>query len=350
MKFTKTAALILSAALIGTQLFACGSKEDESTGFDYSAGLDTNGFFKNVKASELVTLPTYKGIEVEADYLTVTDADIQEQLDGVLESYATYEQVTDRAVADGDTVNIDYVGSIDGVEFDGGSTGGAGTDVTIGVTQYIDDFLEQLIGHKPGENFDIEVTFPEDYGKDELNGKDAVFNITINYIQGEMIEAELTADIASDYGFDSTDAMLADIESWLVESRKFNLFSELLEQVTCDNIPQTVLDWVIDYDIASYEQYSIYGLTAEDAIIALTGYESKEAYIEANMETYELNAIQYLGAQAIAEIEGLTVTADDIEAGGYTDYVEYYGEPYIKQFVLYQTIIPNFIFENSVTK
>lgn len=85
-------------------------------------------------------------------------------------------------VADGDTVNIDYVGTVDGVEFEGGNTKGQGTDLTIGSGRYIDDFEEQLIGHHPGETVEVNVTFPENYGKEELNGKDAVFTVTINGI------------------------------------------------------------------------------------------------------------------------------------------------------------------------
>lgn len=83
---------------------------------------------------------------------------------------------------DGDSVNIDYVGSIDGVEFEGGSTGGTGTTLVIGSGYYIDDFEEQLIGSHPGDTVDVNVTFPEDYGKEELNGKDALFQVTINGI------------------------------------------------------------------------------------------------------------------------------------------------------------------------
>ncbi len=85
-------------------------------------------------------------------------------------------------IEDGDTVNIDYVGSIDGVEFSGGSTNGAGTDLTIGSGSYIDDFEEQLIGYHPGDTVDVTVTFPEDYGVDDLNGQEAVFEVTINGI------------------------------------------------------------------------------------------------------------------------------------------------------------------------
>ena len=82
----------------------------------------------------------------------------------------------------GDTVNIDYVGTVDGVEFDGGNTNGAGTDLTIGSGQYIDDFEEQLIGAHVGDTVEVNVTFPDNYGNEELNGKDAVFEVVINGI------------------------------------------------------------------------------------------------------------------------------------------------------------------------
>ena len=100
-----------------------------------------------------------------------------------MSSHTYTNEVTDRAVKDGDTLNIDYVGTVDGVAFEGGSTDGKGTQVTIGVTSYIDDFLEQLIGHRPGETFDIEVTFPDPYENNpDLAGKDAVFTVTVNHI------------------------------------------------------------------------------------------------------------------------------------------------------------------------
>lgn len=89
---------------------------------------------------------------------------------------------TSLTVEDGDTVNIDFVGSIDGVEFEGGSTEGTGTDLVIGSGSYIDDFEEQLIGAHPGDTVDVYVTFPEDYGDEELNGKEALFVVTINGI------------------------------------------------------------------------------------------------------------------------------------------------------------------------
>ena len=93
--------------------------------------------------------------------------------------YSTDSSLT---VQDGDSVNIDYVGSINGVEFDGGSTQGAGATLVIGSGSYIDDFEEQLIGSHPGDEVDVVVTFPEDYGNAELNGKEALFEVTVNGI------------------------------------------------------------------------------------------------------------------------------------------------------------------------
>ena len=98
------------------------------------------------------------------------------------ETASTLQTDSELTVEDGDTVNIDYVGSVDGVEFDGGSTGGLGTDLVIGSGSFIDDFEEQLIGAHPGDTGDGNVTFPEEYGVEELNGQDALFEVTINGI------------------------------------------------------------------------------------------------------------------------------------------------------------------------
>ncbi len=95
---------------------------------------------------------------------------------------ASYSTDSSLEVKDGDTVNIDYVGKIDDVAFDGGSTDGNGTDLVIGSGTYIDNFEEQLIGAHPGDEVEVTVTFPDDYGVDDLNGKEAVFDVTVNGI------------------------------------------------------------------------------------------------------------------------------------------------------------------------
>ena len=172
MKKTKLISLMLCLALTLTALAGCSGTDK----FDFSKALNANGTFKDIDFANVVKLPDYKNFSFSADTLQVSEEDINTKIDELLAPFQEAKEIKDRAVEDGDTLNIDYVGSIDGVEFEGGSTEGNGTEVTIGVTNYIDDFLQQLIGHKPGENFDIEVTFPENYGKEDLNGKDAIFN------------------------------------------------------------------------------------------------------------------------------------------------------------------------------
>ena len=127
--------------------------------------------------------------EVSAEEETSQEASAEDTSEGTADDTSdsqenTGELSTDTSltVADGDTVNIDYVGTVDGVEFDGGSTNGTGTDLVIGSGSYIDDFEDQLIGAHPGDEVQVEVTFPDDYGSQDLAGKDAVFAVTINGI------------------------------------------------------------------------------------------------------------------------------------------------------------------------
>lgn len=114
---------------------------------------------------------------------TTSDSSVSDSSAADTSSGSTaYSTDTSLTIEDGDTVNIDYVGSIDGVEFEGGSTNGAGTDLTIGSGLYIDDFEEQLIGAHPGDSVEVNVTFPDDYQQEDLQGKDALFQVTINGI------------------------------------------------------------------------------------------------------------------------------------------------------------------------
>ncbi len=323
------------------------------TNYNYSDGIDSNGFLENITASEYVSLPVYKGASVPQEVVTVEEAAIQEQIDMILDEYETYEQITDVAVKDGDSVNIDYVGSVDGVEFDGGSTGGYGTDVTIGVTSYIDDFLEQLIGHMPGETFDVNVTFPDPYQNNpDLAGKDAVFAVTINYIKGDVIEAELTDEIAQNYGFETIADLKADIENWLKTQQESDFFSELiLSSELKKDIPQEVMNFVIKADLYGYQNYAnMYGVTLDEFVKQYIGYDSVDAYIENNMEALQQSALYCLAVQAIAEQEGLTVTDEDVSDAGVSDYVESYGMPYLKQYVLQTIKVPGFVIDNAVVE
>ena len=187
MKKFKTLGYVLSLALGMTMLTGCGKKVD---GVDQQSMID--------KYAAYCDLPDYKGLEYEETKSIVTDADVKTKIDSLLQQYATKTQVKEGTVKEGDNVNIDFVGSIDGEEFEGGNSNGAGYDLTLGSGAMIPGFEDGIIGHKVGETFNIKATFPENYGKDELNGKEADFKITINYITETELPEYNDAFVASD--------------------------------------------------------------------------------------------------------------------------------------------------------
>ncbi|MBF7096456.1 trigger factor [Alkalibacter mobilis] len=352
--------LLLFIAIFSLMLTGCTTDKTEEE-FTYSRDLDDNGLWIDVDALDHVDLPEYKGIKISEDIYSVSDDDVIAQMDSILASFTTENQVKDRKIIDGDTVNIDYVGSVDGVEFEGGSTGGAGTDVTIGVTSYIDDFLEQLIGHTPGESFDIEVTFPEDYGNEDLNGKDAKFAITVNYIS-ESVVPDLTDDFVSEnlkepYGWENVDQMKAAITDDLEKSAiQIYIQDYLLEKSTVNSLPDKLLKFQEESMLLYYKEYvEYYDMEFEDFLTTYLGVETQEELMEANLETNTETANYYLIVQAIAEDAEISVSEDDIETffkdtmalEDYTEYEETYGLPYLTMTVLHQSVF-DYLTENAV--
>ncbi len=325
---------------------------DLVTEFDYSGDLDENGYWKGVTALDYVTLCDYSSIEIPVADVLPTDEEVQEQVDAFVEVYETTDYIYDRAVEDGDTVNIDYVGTIDGVEFDCGSTEGYGTTVTIGVTNYIDGFLDQLIGHEPGEVFDIYVTFPEDYGIEELNGQDAVFSTTINYISETTIP-ELTDEWVSEtygsvYGWSTVDDMREDLMLALEENNIAVIVQDYVtENSTITEVPDIIVTYQENLLIWQYQYYAdIFGIDLEDMLLIAAGVSTADELISDYREAIDLTAASYLVFQAIAEDAGITVDDSDISeyfeyALGVTDlsqYEDYYGKPYLALCALVQEV------------
>ena len=128
-----------------------------------------------------VTLGEYKGVAVEKNVEKVTDEAVDARIQNDVERASTTQDVTDRAVENGDIVNLDYAGSVDGVAFEGGTA--QGQSLTIGSGMFIPGFEEQMVGMNIGEERDLSVKFPEQYHADNLAGKDAVFHVKVNGIQ-----------------------------------------------------------------------------------------------------------------------------------------------------------------------
>ena len=314
----------------------------------YSAYLNDDGTLKGVDSATLVTLPQYKGISVPAEEYTITDNELNTHINSILDQYATYDQITDRAIADGDVVNIDYVGTVDGEEFSGGNTNGRGTLVTAGSDAYIDDFLTQIIGHTPGETFDVNVTFPDPYENNpDLAGKAAVFHTTINYIQGDKQVPELTDEFVSqtsalaDYG--TAQGMKDTIRTSMENNKADNyVLQKVLDECQFSEFPADLVDQLVDVSMAQFEsQASAYGLDMETAR-SMMGYESEDAQREAMTASAQEQLKTVVMLEAIAKAEGLTVYEDaltnyfstNVGTSDYSAYQTYYGRGYLCQAVL----------------
>ena len=192
-------------------------------------------------------LGQYEGVEVPFKDQVVTDEDVDAEIERMRKRNASLEEVEDRPAAEGDTVTIDYEGFKDGVAFEGGK--GEGYNLKLGSKSFIPGFEDQVIGHNVGENFTIEVKFPEDYHAEDLKGADATFNVKIHAIKTEIVP-ELDDEFAKDVSeFDTLDELKADVRAKQQEradkDNKAGFENETVRAV-CDNceidIPQSMID------------------------------------------------------------------------------------------------------------
>ena len=217
------------------------------------------------------TLGQYKGLTVAKTAVQkVKAADVDAEISKVRERNARFIEVTDRAVQEGDQVNLDYSGKTDGVAFDGGTA--EGQTLTIGSHTFIEGFEEQLIGMSIGETRDINVTFPEDYHAEELKGKPAVFTVKINGITVKELP-ELDDEFAKDVSeFDTIKDYKADIKKNLEERNAKDAEredeSKLVEAVVANtsiDIPEEMIEEQIDQYIEDFKyQLSYQGLNIEN--------------------------------------------------------------------------------------
>lgn len=307
------------AVLIGFSVYRNSFKVTASS--DFSAYLSDNGFIKDVTATSLVDLGDYKNIKVPASEVEYTDEEMNTDITNTLESFAELNKETDAAIADGDKVNIDYVGTIDNVEFEGGNTQGKGTDLTIGQNQYIDDFEQQLIGHKIGDKVAVNVTFPEDYSNDPTKaGKDATFEVVIN---GIYVAPELTDELVKK-SMGENASTVNEYKDWLKQKKYDEKLATWLEGNITSLV--TVSSYPEDYanhlkSTQKYEAYeSFHSMNAYfKESLGYEPYKSFEEYMKMSEFEFDKSLIKSskdaaktdLIYQAILESEGLTVSEDD---------------------------------------
>lgn len=265
-----------------------------------------------------VEVKDYKGIEVEKVVNPVTDEDINKQLDALREKNVTVETVDDRAAENGDDVVIDFEGFKDDVAFEGGKA--EDFTLSLGSGQFIPGFEDQIVGHNAGEDFDINVTFPDEYQVKELAGAPAVFKIKLKSISKKVMP-ELDDDMVKDSTeFDTVDEYKADVKKKLEEANEKHadseveakIFDKVIENMTAE-IPQVMFDNRVNEVISELEQRLAPQGISLDLYMQYTGQTIdtvKKAYAEQAEKQVKLR----LALEKIAKLENIEVTEDELKA------------------------------------
>ncbi|MBC5755530.1 trigger factor [Blautia sp. BX19] len=324
------------------------TSEDTPTTAELMAGIDVE---------KCVTLGDYKGVTVEKTIQSVTDEDVQNEIDNAL---ANYPVEVDQAAKEGDTVNIDYVGKIDGEEFDGGSDQGA--DLKLGSGKFIDGFEDGLIGARKGETRTLNLTFPEDYTQD-LAGKAVEFTVTVNAVKEPLSEPtdQWVADNIE--GYDNIADYKAGIRSEQEESNeqtaenqvRYAAWTQVIDNCTINEYPETLVEVGKKLYKQQVETYAKYAGMELDAYIESSGLTQEE--YQSNMEEYGKNvAAQALVCQAICNKEGFAIGDDDYQKALQDMLTEYgcteeeliqtYGQDNVEQSIMLNRV-SNLIMENA---
>ncbi len=264
-----------------------------------------------------VTIGQYKGIKINKYEYTVTDAAVDADIQATRERIAKSVDVTDRPAAMGDIVNIDFVGKMDGKEFEGGSA--EGHDLELGSHSFIPGFEEAVAGMAIGETRDIDVVFPEDYQAENLKGKPAVFTVTLHKITGKELPA-LDDEFAKKMGSDNLDAYKAKVRERLeknAESRSRNetensILTEIAKTASAE-IPDALIERQEEMSLRRLEQSLMYqGIRAEDyySYIGTTRDEYKKNF----EEEARTSVLHQLIIEKLLDVEHITASEEETAA------------------------------------
>ncbi len=328
------------------------AQEEEPTTAELMAEIDVE---------KCVTLGEYKGITVEKTIEPVTDEDVEQEIQSALESYPV--EVTNRSVQEGDTVNIDYVGRIDGEEFEGGSDEGA--LLKIGSGQFIEGFEDGLIGASKGETRVLDLTFPQNYTED-LAGKAVEFTVTVNTINEPLEEPNDEWVAANIEGYYTVEEYKAGIRSEQEENNKqtaeeqmrYTAWTKVVDGCTINEYPETLVEMGKKLYTRQAETYAQYAGMELKEFIESSGITQEE--FDANAEEYGKDvAAQALVNQAICNAEGYTIGDEAYQEAMTNMLAEYgcteeelisaYGQDNVEQSIMMNRVI-QLILDNAVVE
>ena len=265
-----------------------------------------------------VELGKYTGIEIDGVDTKVTAKDVNAELDKALDKASRIVEVTeDRKIKKGETANINFVGSIDGVEFEGGK--GDNFDLELGSGMFIPGFEEQVVGMKAGETKDVKVTFPKEYGAEEVAGKDAIFKVTLNQIKIKEVpelDDEFAKDVSefdtlADYKKDIKAKLKAEKEANAIRQNEDNLIQAIVSESKID-IPAEMIEYQAESMAQEFEyRLQSQGMKLEDYLKYLN--MNVEQFIEQYKPAAEQTIRVRLTLEAIIAKENITVTDAEID-------------------------------------
>ena len=265
-----------------------------------------------------IKLGEYKGVKVEKEELKVTDEKVNEEIERLRVGAAKLREVEEGAAAElNDVTNIDFEGFIDGVAFDGGKA--EGFDLTLGSKNFIDTFEDQIVGHKKGDEFDVNVTFPENYGAENLAGKPAVFKVKVNSIKRRE-ETELNDDLAKELGFDSMEDLknktkenITKREESRIENDFRNKVVEKVAEGTEVEVPEGLIQKEIQYKVNEFaQQLQMQGMSLNQ-YFEMTG-QDLEKMRETLREPAKKSLKTQLILDEIAKAENIAASDEDVNA------------------------------------
>ena len=247
---------------------------------DYSANLTEEGYIEGQDLSTVKDLGL-TSLVVPADSVVPTDETIEEKINSALEAHKELSTDSSLEAATGDKINLDYVGTVDGVAFEGGDTQGNGTDLELGSGSYVDDFEDQLVGAHPGDQLTVEVTFPDDYKSEDLQGKDAKFEVTVN---GIYTTPEFNDEFVQAYYSD---------EASTAEEYRQKLYDDEYDK----NLENYILEYVSDN--ASVSKYPKGYVKIKKALLYNADLESYN-YMNQMYSYYGMGALEFFGKDGYA--------------------------------------------------
>ena len=265
-----------------------------------------------------VKIGSYKGMKIKEFAYTVKDADIDKELDRLRDRNARKVDVTDRPCQNGDIVNIDFVGTVDGVKFDGGEA--EGFDLTLGSGQFIPGFEDQVVGMNIGDKTDVNVKFPENYQAESLKGKDAVFAVKLNSIKGKELPELTDAFIKDATGSETIEEYKQKTRERLQKQADKNALdateNSILEAISATaeaEIPQAMIEREIDGLVQKFEYQLMYqGLKLQDYLDFIK--VSKEDFRKNYEEQAKKNVLNQLIISQIIKDEKIEATAEEVDA------------------------------------